>query len=426
VENYYSTTLSSGMEIIAQPMAGVQSAALAFFVGSGASYESWEVAGLSHLTEGTMFRGTEHRSSREINDQMDLLGASHNSNTGLEVTLFSGMLLGDRLLDALDIFVDVLRYASFPSDELEAVRGLQLQEIGQRNDQPAQLVMDRARQMYFAGHPFANDVLGTPESVESLSREQVTDGWQGRYRPNNMLLAVAGKFEWSRVVERLEKLSAGWKIGEPRPSRSEPAVNPTVTVQHSEVAQENLCFTFPGVRYGYERYYAAALASTVLGGGMNSRLFTEVREKRGLAYSVGARLDAMSTAGLVRVYAGTQPERARESVDVIRSELKRLESYGITEDELDVTKVRLKSRVIMSSESTGNRAMSIGRDWWYERRFRTLAEIRDQIDAVTVEDVSAYLTHARVTDNLGLFTIGPLSAADLGVEDRAFEVAAPA
>ncbi|HEV3310070.1 MAG TPA: pitrilysin family protein [Chloroflexota bacterium] len=423
MEQFHSITLEGGLEVVGQVLPGVQSAALAFFIGAGACDENWEVSGLAHLTESTMFRGTERRASRQLTDELERLGVSRGSSAGLEVTLFNGVLLGDHLPAALEIFVDVIRRPAFPAEELEAVRALQMQEIGQRNDQPAQLVMDRARQVYFAGSPLGHDSLGSPESVQALTRDLVVANWSAHYRPNRSVVAVAGKFEWDELVPQLTELCAGWHGGEERHWPEEPAVNPAVTVYELSIAQENLCFTFPGVSYSDPSYYAAALASMVLGGGMNSRLFSEVREKRGLAYSVGARFDALSVGGLVRVYAGTQPERARESVEVIRTELANLEAGGVTATELELAKTRLKSRVVMNSESTANRVMAIGRDWFYERRFRTLAEVRDQIDATTVDDIAGYLGRIHLTQNLGLMAIGPLSAADLGVADRAFEIA---
>lgn len=422
MDEYYATTLVSGLQIVAQPLGGVQSAAFAFFLSCGAAQETWEVAGLSHLAESTTFRGTDHRSSRQLNDDLDRLGVGRGSSAGLEMTVFSGVLLGDYLLRALDIFFDVLRSPSFPPEDLEAVRGLQLQEIGQRNDQPAQLAMDRARQIYFAGSPLGNDVLGTPESVMSLSRERVISNWREACRPNGVILAVSGRFEWEELLSQVNRLSAEWDRGNDRMSFPPPAINPAFTVQNIESAQESLCIVFPGVAHGDPHYYPAALTSLVLGGGMNSRLFTEVREKRGLAYSVGARFDGMETTGLIRVYAGTQPERARESVDVIRAELEKLERKGVTAGELELAKTRLKSRLIMNSESTGNRVMAIGRDWWYQQRFRNLYVIRDEIDAVNVEQVDAFLRSIHLNENLGLFALGPLSSAELGVEDRAFEI----
>lgn len=426
MSEYYTSNLANGIEVVAEPLPGVQSVAFGFFIGAGARDETWDVAGLSHLTEATMFRGTKRMSSQELTDSLDRLGIVRNSNTGIEMSLFSAIQLGEHVLDSLGILAEVLQEPSFPPQDLEAVRGLQLQEIGQREDQPGQLVMDRARQLFFAGHPAGNDVLGTQESVSSITRDQVLEYWSARYTPNNIVFAVAGRFDWEAVLRKLEAVSEGWKTGSGRALIEEPAVNPAIRVQEETTAQENICMIFPGVPYGDSQYYAAALTSLVLGGGMNSRLATEVREKRGLAYSVGARFDGMEKTGLFRVYAGTQPDRARESVEVMLHELAHLERGGVTDEELDLAKIRLKSRLVMNSESTGNRAMSIGREWWYKRRFRSLREVREEIDAVDLGMIRDLLDRIRLTENVGLVALGPLSAADLGLGERAFEVPAAA
>lgn len=414
--------LPNGLQIVGQPLAGVQSVATGYLIGTGARDESWEFAGISHLTETTMFRGTDNMSSRELNDQLDRLGVGRSSSSGIELSMFSAVALGNHLLPALEILTDVIRRPAFPADDFEAVRGLQLQEIGQREDQPAQLAMDRMRQLYFSGSRFGNDVLGTRESVSMITRDQVVEYWRARYTPNNVILAVAGKFDWEPLLETVERLTEGWEPGQGRLSLEEPAINPATAVFEMPGAQENLAFAFPGVPNADPMYYPAALVSMVLGGGMNSRLFTEVREKRGLAYSVGARFDGLEKTGFTRVVAGTQPERANETLEVVQAELAKLETHGVTADELELAKTRLKSRVVMNSESTGNRMMAIGRDWWYEQRFRTLAEIRQEIDAVDVEAVSDYLLRIHLTENIGRVAIGPLSASDLRLEPVAFEV----
>ena len=422
LQDFYSTTLPNGMHIVAQPLAGVQSVAIGFLIGTGARDENWETAGISHLTEATMFRGTENLSSRELNDQLDRLGVGRSSTSGIEMSLFSAVALGDRLIPTLEILTEVIRRPAFPADDLEAVRGLQLQEIGQREDQPAQLAMDRMRQLYFSGSRFGNDVLGSRESVTRVTYEQVTEYWRARYTPNNIILSVAGRFEWDRLLDRITYLTMDWEQGQGRLVLEEPPVNPATAVYEVPGAQENLTFAFPGVANADPMYYPAALVSMVLGGGMNSRLFTEVREKRGLAYSVGARFDGLERTGLTRIVAGTQPERAHETVDVIQEELSKLERTGVTKEELDLAKTRLKSRVVMNSESTGNRMMAIARDWWYEERFRTLAEIRQEIDTVSVDGVQEYLDRIHITENVGRVAIGPLTASDLGLEPVAFEV----
>ena len=418
MSDFQSIKLENGLEIIGEQLPGVQSAAVAFFVTHGAVDDDDGNAGLAHLTESTMFRGTARRSSRELTEQLDRIGARYSSSTGLELTLFSGIMLGNHLPEALEIFADVLESAAFPAEELEAVRALQLQEIGQRDDQPQQLVVDLARRRYFAGHPLGHDSLGTLESVTGVARNQVVESWMRWYQPGSTLVAFAGNFDWIAVVEQLRALTEGWTGAGQRWRSSPPEINPAFTVDHLEGAQENLCFSLPGVGYGDPGFYPLALASSILGSGMNSRLFMEVREKRGLAYSVFARFDAMSSTGLVRVFAGTQPERAAESVEVIHSQLRLLEREGVTETELALAKTRLKSRVVMGSESTGNRVMSIGRDWFYERRHRTLTEIRDAIDDVTRIDVAECLDRIGLMENLGLVALGPSSASDLGIESR--------
>ena len=277
---FYSTTLPNGLQVVAQPLPGVQSVAAGYLIGTGARDENWESAGISHLTEATMFRGTDTMSSRELNDRLDRLGVGRSSSSGIELSMFSAVTLGGRLLPTLEILTDVIRRPAFPAEDFEAVRGLQLQEIGQREDQPAQLAMDRMRQLYFSGSRFGNDVLGTRESVSMVTRDQVVEYWRARYTPNNVILAVAGKFDWNPLLETVERLTAGWEPGQGRLTLEEPAINPATAVFEIPSAQENLTFAFPGVSNADPMYYPAALVSMVLGGGMNSRLFTEVREKR--------------------------------------------------------------------------------------------------------------------------------------------------
>jgi predicted Zn-dependent peptidase len=412
---FFIQTLTNGVQVVAQRIAGVQSVAVGFFIGTGARDESPAQAGISHLTETMMFRGTEHLSSRELIERLDSLGVTRQSSAGLEMTLFSGVMLGDQLEATLDLFADVLRYPAFPADDLEAVRALQLQEIAQREEQPAQLLMDRLRHVYFAGSPFSHDTLGTPETVRSLVREQLFEYWRARYTANNIVIALAGNFDWERVIDQLERLTSTWPEGSGRMLVHEPPINPTTMIEERQIAQENIGFAFPGVAQGDPHYYEAALLSVALGGGMHSRLFTEVREKRGLAYAVSSRFDGMEKTGIVRIYAGTQPERAHETVDVILNQLVLLEEKGITDEELELAKTRLKSQLVMNSENTAARMTTIGRDWWYQGRLRSLQQVREEIDRVTVTSIHAYLQSINLTKNLAFVALGPLDSSKLQV-----------
>src|SRR5579884_763587 len=423
-ELFHTTSLPNGLTLVGQHLPGVQSTAIGYFIGAGAQDEVWEQAGVGHLAEATMFRGTNRHSSRELTERFDSLGIARSSSSGVEMSAFTAVLLDAHVLSALELLTEVVTEPAFADEEIDAVRALQLQEIGQREDQPAQLAMEHVRQLYFAGSPLSHDVLGSRDSVSGLTRDQVVDYWSQHYAAGNAVLAVTGSFDWDSFAKRAGEITAGWEPGTGRTRVEPPAVNPGVVVEQNETAQENLAFAFHGVPQGDDRFYAAALVAMVLGGGMNSRLFTEVREKRGLAYSVGCRFDGMETAGINRIYVGTQPERAHESRQVVRSEVERLSRDSVTADELDRAKVRLKSAVVMNGESTANRLSAAARDWWYRGRLRSLAQVREEIDAVSLDLIREYLDSIRPAENLGLVAIGPLAAADLGVEQRAFEVKA--
>lgn len=405
--------LSSGVQVVGQPMRGVESAALGILVGAGARDEEAARYGVSHFVEQMLFRGTEHLDARQLSDRLDDFGISYDSSSGVEMTLISAMLLGEHTLEAADLLLDVARYPSFPSEDLDNVRALLVQERRQREDRPAQRVMELLRQRFYAGSPLAHDVLGSDETIESLGRNDLVAYWADRYTPNNVIVSVAGRFQWDPLIARLENLTDGWVSGRGRMVMEPPAPNASVEVLHRQAAQENVGFAFPGVPVTHDDYYALALAIQALGGSSNSRLFQEVREKRGLAYAVQARFDGLEKSGMVRVYAGTTAERAHESVEVIVHELQLLADEGITADELELSKTRLKSQMIMRSESTSARMLSNIRNWWFEGRLRTLQEVKERIDRVTLEQVRDVVGSVEVMSNLTAVALGPRTEEEL-------------
>lgn len=410
---FVSTLLESGVQVVGQPMQGVESAAIGILIGTGARDEQPDEYGISHFTEQTLFRGTEHLDSRQLSDRLDSLGISYDSSAGLEMTLVSAVMVGDRIPAAIDLLADVVRFPAFPSDAIESVRTLALQELRQREDQPAQLVMDTLRQKLFAGSPLSHDVLGTQESIQSLQRDDLLRYWESRYTANNMIISIAGKFDWDATVEQLARVTASWPQGTGRMAMEPPATRVGVTVSERETTQENIGFAFPGLSVTDPHYYAAALVSQALGGSSNSRLFREVRDKRGLAYAVQSRFDGLEKTGLFRIYVGTSAERAHESVEVVIDELRKLEAGGITADELILSKTRLKSQMVMRSESTSGRMASNLRSWWYEGRLRGLAEISQRIDHVTVDETLNVLQSLHIIDNLNAAALGPRSEDEL-------------
>ncbi len=405
--------LGTGVHVVGQPMDGVESVAVGFLIGTGARDETPDSSGISHFTEQLLFRGTEHMDARQLSERFDSLGISYDSSTGLEMTLVNGVLLGDTLPAALDLLADCLRFPAFPEDEVESVRTLIMQELRQRDDRPAQRVMDTLRQRFFRDSPCGHDVLGSEESINTLTVADLRRYWEDRYTANNMTLSVAGNVDWERTLEQLEVLTASWPTGRGRMSMEPPGTNPGVTVMHKEAAQENIGFAFPGVPVGDPDYYAAGLAAQVLGGGTNSRLFREVREKRGLAYAVQARFDGLEKTGLFRIYVGTSADRAHESVEVVIDELRSFERSGITDDELKLAKTRLKSQVLMRSESTLSRMAANLRSWWFEHKLYSLEALKEEIDRVTVEQIQLLVGNLGIAENLAAVALGPRSEEQL-------------
>jgi predicted Zn-dependent peptidase len=405
--------LDGNIDVVGQPMAGVESAALGILIGTGARDESPENFGVSHFTEQMLWRGTDRYDARALSERFDALGIDYDSSAGIEMTLINAVLVGDRLPDAIDLLADVVHSPSFPEDDIEQVRALILQEIRQREDRPAQKVLDLLRRQFFAGSPLSHDSLGTEETISNLRRDDLVAYWRERYTANNTTISIAGSFEWDPVLDQLRRLTAGRPQGPGRMQLAPPTTCAGLQADQRELSQEHIGFAFPGVPAADPAYYAGQLLSQVLGGGVTSRLYRSVREERGLAYAVQSRFDGLERTGIFRIYVGTRVDRAQESVEVITDELRKLESGGVTEDELDLAKTRVKSQFVMRSESTSARMLANLRSWWFEQQLHDLEEVKRRIDAVTRDDVSAIIDRLGITSNLAAYALGPRTEEEL-------------
>jgi predicted Zn-dependent peptidase len=303
---------------------------------------------------------------------------------------------------------EILLTPTFPKDDLEQMRSIILQEIRRRDDEPMSRIFDLARANFYRGSALARPSLGTTESVQTLLKQDLRNFWKTRYQPNNVLFAIAGKFDWEHVVERVQELFGGWSGQAPISPEQSPAPAPNIALEHQEGKQEHLGLMFPFPNYADPDYYAALVISEILGGGMASRLFVEVREKRALVYSVSAGLAGNRHIGAMRIYAGTTPEQGHECLEVIVNELRKLEQEGITADELARAKVQLKSENVMRGEGSGSRMGALTHSWWYERKLRTIQEVKAAIDAVTEEQALAVLRRFSPLNPLTVAAIGPL------------------
>lgn len=322
----------------------------------------------------------------------------------MEYTTFGGALLADDLIRALGLYADILLRPALPADEFEAERELAYQRLDRLEDSPAEKLFVELRRTYFPG-PYGRTPLGTREGLAALTPESVRQEHARRYLPQGAILSVAGAFEWETLQHAAERLFGAWEGAAPVPPP--PNIAGRVAYRHvpQETSQEQIGVAYPTAGLGEPGYYDARMMVEVLSGGMAARLFTEVREKRGLVYSVRAVQQSIKGAGYILAYAGTTPERCRETVEVLTGELRRV-AEGVTDDEVARACTGLLSALIMQGESTRARAGAIARDQYLLGRVRTLTEIRTAVEAVTTESIWQYLRDHPPAD-FTVVTLGP-------------------
>lgn len=411
--HYYYHRLPNGIEMIGQAMPSLSSITFGLQLNAAVINEPSDKSGLAHLFEYMLFQGTKEKDARALNEAFESLGARKGASTGLETAQVWAQIVHTKFDDTLALISELLLTPTFPKDELEQMRNIILQEIHRRDDEPMSRIFELVRTNFYQGTALARPLLGTLESVSSLQRYDLRQFWRDRYQPNNLLFAIAGKFDWEHVVARVEALLGGWQ-GQATPSPAQvPIPAPHMAIEHQEGKQEHLALMVPFPNYTDPDYYPALVVSEVLGGNMASRLFVEVREKRGLVYTVSASQATNKSIGALRVYAGTKPEQARECFQVIVNELRKLEHEGITADELERAKIQLKSENVMRAEGSGARMGAIIRSWWFERKVHSIQEVKESIDAVTQERILEMLQRYSLLNPLTVAAIGPLSQDEL-------------
>lgn len=411
--NYFYHRLHNGIEIVGQYMPSLSSITFGLQLNAAVIHEPEDKTGLAHLFEYMLFQGTKDKDARALNEAFESLGARKGASTGLETAQIWAQIVNTKFDATLALIGELLLTSTFPKDELEQMRNIVLQEIRRRDDEPMSRIFELVRANFYQGTALARPLLGSVDSVKSLQRYDLRQFWKERYQPNNVLFAIAGKFDWDTVVARVEEQFGGWQ-GDATPSPEQrPAPATHIALEYQEGKQEHIALMAPFPNYLDEDYYSAQVLSEVLGGNMASRLFVEVREKRGLVYTVSASQASNKQIGALRIYAGTTPEQGRECLQVIVNELRKLEQEGITADELERAKIQLKSENVMRSEGSGARMGAIARSWWYERKVQTVQEVKEAIDQVTQESVLNVLRRYSLLSPLTVAAIGPLSQDEL-------------
>jgi predicted Zn-dependent peptidase len=410
-----TTTLDCGITVVTESMPDVRSVAAGFWVAVGSRDEAAPQAGASHFLEHLLFKGTDDRSASEIAEVVDAVGGEINAFTTKEYTAFYVRMLSDHIDLGLDVLSDIMWSPAFRSDEIEAERQVILEEILMHGDEPADLVHEVFTEALFPGHPLGREVLGEESTIRNMSRDDIRSFHEHHYRPANIVMAAAGYLQHDEVVAGVERRFAG-SHGGAAPQRMAPVAQPErVRVIQRPTEQAHIVVGSPGLDRDDDDRYSMAVVNHVLGGGMSSRLFQEIREKRGLVYSVYSYRAAYEGAGALAVYAGTAPAHVEQVLDLVRGEVDRMAAHGVTPRELELAKGHLKGTMALSLEDSGARMSRIGRSQLVHGRVLTFDEVVAAIEAVTVDDVGRVaadvLNRPRVLAVVGPFADDAFAAA---------------
>jgi len=412
------TVLPGGLRVISEAVPGVRSVAFGVWVGVGSRDETPALAGASHYLEHLLFKGTRRRDALAIAAELEAVGGELNAFTAKEYTCYYARVLDDDLPLAVDVICDMVTSSLVTARDVDGERTVILEEIAMHDDDPGDAVHDIFAAAVWPGSPLGRPVLGTVESISAMSRPSINGYYRRRYRPGNLVIAAAGNVDHSALV-RLVKRGFADVTGPaddampaaPRLGGAAPSFAPAKTVVSRPIEQANLILGSPGISRRDDRRFALGVLNAALGGGMSSRLFQEVREKRGLAYSVYSFTSHYADTGLVGVYAGCAPKKAREVLEICREQLHLIGTSGLTAEELERGKGQMRGGLVLGLEDTGSRMSRLGKAELVYGELMTVDEILAAVDAVTLDDVHEIAT-ALFGAPQAIAAIGPYADGD--------------
>ena len=407
----HQTELPNGVRVVTQPTPGLQGAAVAIHVLSGSRDEDASIGGASHFIEHLLFKGTEKRNSYQITTELDSIGASPNACTSQEGVTYYLKALSSDLPQAFDVLSDMFLNSSFPNDEIDKERGVVLEEIKRAEDSPDRFLYNRFAAGFWKDHPLGRPVLGTPEVISSISREQLMQHMRQRYVPKSTVVAAAGNIEHDKIVSMARDYLGDTTVREPAPPAAA-ATSGGYGIAHArhnlrEMQQVQFYLGYPSLVPVDPRYWSMQILRLVLGGGMSSRLFREVREERGLAYSVGAyMLEYRDNPGFV-VVAGCNSERAQEAIEVCHNEVMKLSREKLTAQHLEDARRQARGKLLLSLDDPSDWLIPMAREIGYFGKARCIAEDLAELEAVTPESVIAIADELFTGTVPRLESIGP-------------------
>jgi predicted Zn-dependent peptidase len=415
-----TTTLPNGIKVITEAMPHVRSVSVGIWVSSGSRRENAEENGLSHFIEHMLFKGTANRSAEDIARSVDSIGGNLDAFTAKEMVCFNTKVLDEHLPVAMDVLSDLVLNPAFRDEDIEKEKGVILEEIKMDADSPDYLVHEIFSSNFWKDHPLGKPILGTRETVKRFNQAMVQDYYRGVYTPSNLLITAAGNLHHDRLVnlarERFEALGAT----PPEPPQAAPSTHARISLKSKkDLEQVHVCLGVPSYPIPHEDRFTCYVLNTILGGGMSSRLFQNIRERQGLAYAVFSELNPYSDTGCLSVYAGTSLESAKQVVESVLKEFTDLKQRTAPAEEVRRAKDHLKGSLMLSLESTSSRMSNLARQEMHFRRFFSLDELAESIEQVTADDVQRVAQTFFDQKNVALTVLGNLDGFKIVREDLA-------
>ncbi|KJS00667.1 MAG: zinc protease [Peptococcaceae bacterium BRH_c4a] len=401
------TALGNGVTLLTEDIPHVRSVAVGVWVNVGSRDEDDRVAGISHFVEHLMFKGTENRTAKQIAEALDAVGGQLNAFTTKEYTCYYAKVLDEHFELALDVLSDMLFNSRYDVNDMDRERNVILEEIKMYEDTPDELVHDIFANTIWQVHPLGRPIIGRAEVIKEMNRDSILDYLGKYYVPGNIVVTIAGNLQHDNVAEIINRVFGGLK-GTPLPRLLEsPVPKKEITCRGKEIEQVHLCVGTPGLPLDHSQIYVIQLVNTILGGGLSSRLFQEIREQRGLVYSVYSYHSSYHDAGLFCVYAGLSKENAEPALELIFREIKDIQKNGVTDQELRRAKDQLKGNLLLSLESVNTRMSRLGKSQLYLGKVVSPEEIVQKIEKVTAEEIVILAAEKLNPNNFALASVGP-------------------
>jgi predicted Zn-dependent peptidase len=410
--------LPNGIRIVTESMPYVRSISLGIWIGSGSRIERGAENGLSHFIEHMVFKGTKHRSAEDIARSVDSVGGGLDAFTSKELVSFNTKVMDEHLPFALDVLADLVLNPLFRPDDIEKEKSVILEEIKMEADQPEFVLHEAFTSNFWKGHGLGKPILGTRETVKKYDQNMLLGFYNRVYSPANILITAAGNLDHDKLVRMIgEKFGDMGDRGTPPVTTVPKAHAPLILKRKESLEQVHIAIGVPAYPLAHELRFPLYILNTVLGGGMSSRLFQDIRERKGLAYAVYSELNLFSDTGCLTIYAGTGVESAKEVVTSVIDEFKRLKEELISEEEIRRAKDHMKGSLMLSLESTSSRMSNLARQELYFDRFMSLDELLESIEIVERDEVQAIAREFFTTENIALAMLGRLGDVNISRED---------